>query len=363
MKEIKVLHIIGALNLGGAETMIMNIFRSIDRNKIEFDFFLSGNKNGYYEKEAIELGANIYNMGKRRKKPLKYIIELYKYIKKNKYEIIHIHATDARDGLAAVVAFFAGAKYRFLYSHNTAGQSKFKQRIMRILFMPFVNKPQACSKAAGLWMFGKKKFEIIPLPILCDKCIYDKEMNSNFKRDNNLYDCKIIGNIGRYQKQKNHIRLLEIFSEIIKKDSSYRLVLIGDGILKNEIDNKILELGLNGYVYQLGQLNFACSKMSIFDCLLFPSLYEGFPTVLLEAQANGLPIIASSTITPDIKLTDLVCFENLSSSNDEWIKYIFNLKRDESKCIEYNKVISSIYDISKVSNLFAEIYMNCKKNK
>ena len=110
MDKTKVLHIVGALNLGGAETMIMNIFRNIDRSRFQFDFYLSGDSGGFYEEEVLQLGGRILNVGRRKKHPVKYCTELFKLIRKEKYDAVQIHATDAQDGLPAVVARLAGAK-------------------------------------------------------------------------------------------------------------------------------------------------------------------------------------------------------------------------------------------------------------
>lgn len=177
MEKTKVLHIVGALNLGGAETMIMNIFRNIDRSRFQFDFYLSGNSGGFYEEEVLQLGGRIFNVGRRKKHPVNYCTELFKLIRKEKYDAVQIHATDAMDGLPAFISWLAGSKKICLFSHNTRGQSMQSQKIMRAMFMPFVTHPQACSDMAAEWMFGKRanEAEIIPLPINCDLCVYDQE--------------------------------------------------------------------------------------------------------------------------------------------------------------------------------------------
>lgn len=357
-KRIKVLHIVGALNLGGAETMIMNIFRNIDRNKFQFDFYLSGNIGGFYEEEARELGGRIINVGRRKKHPLKYCIELFKLIQKEKYEVIQIHATDAQDGLPAVVARIAGAKRVCMFSHNTAGQSIQRQKIMRKLFMWAVTEPQACSDLAAQWMFGGEaaKAQLIPLPINCEISRYDESVRRDERAAWNIESTeKVIGHIGRFQTQKNHRFLLDIFAEVVKRDSRYKLVLIGDGNLRDKIDEKIKALGLENAIIKVGQISNASKMMSMFDAFLLPSLYEGFPTVLLEAQANGLPCIASSTITQTIAQTDLIQFLDLELPPEKWADCIISLHKRENEEM-YNRIIAERYDVKKVSALFAEIY-------
>ena len=357
-EKIKVLHIIGALNLGGAETMIMNILRNIDRDKYQFDFYLSGNTGGYYEQEAIDLGAKIVNVGRRKKNPVKYCVTLFKLIRAEKYDVIQIHATDAQDGLSALVTRLAGAKKICLFSHNTSGQSLFRQRVMRRLFMWAVTDPQACSDMAGEWMFGKNRrlVKIIPLPINCEFCKFDSEIRSAEREEYKLTQYKVIGHIGRFQQQKNHIRLIKMFAALIKSNPEYRLVLIGTGVLENEIMELIYKLGLQEYIICMGQVNMACKKLSMFDLLLLPSLYEGFPTVLLEAQANGLPIIASDTITPTIALTDLVHFLSLNDTDLKWVDQIQKVTGRPKRNEMYYKIIENTYDVKKVTEIFSEIY-------
>ena len=196
MEKTKVLHIVGALNLGGAETMIMNIFRNIDRSRFQFDFYLSGDSGGFYEEEVLQLGGRILNVGRRKKHPVKYCTELFKLIRKEKYDAVQIHATDAQDGLPAVVARLAGAKKVCLFSHCTSGQSMWRQKVMRVLFMWAVTEPQACSELAAQWMFGKHagKAKVLPLPIDCELSAYDEVVRLqerskwNIKSDEKIMD-------------------------------------------------------------------------------------------------------------------------------------------------------------------------------
>lgn len=358
MEKTKVLHIVGALNLGGAETMIMNIFRNIDRSRFQFDFYLSGDAGGFYEEEVLQLGGRILNVGRRKKHPVKYCTELFKLIRKEKYDAVQIHATDAQDGLPAVVARLAGGKKVCLFSHCTSGQSMWRQKIMRVLFMWAVTEPQACSELAAQWMFGKHagKAKVLPLPIDCELSAYNEVVRLQERSKWNIKsDEKIIGHIGRFQLPKNHTFLLDIFAEVLKLDQTYKLVLVGDGILRAEIDEKIDKLRLQNHVVQVGQISGASKLMSMFDLFLLPSLYEGFPTVLLEAQANGLPCIASSTITPTIAQTDLIRFLDLELPPEEWANCIVSLHERKNMAM-YNQIIAEKYDIKKVTALFAEIY-------
>lgn len=358
-RKIRVLHIVGALNLGGAETMIMNIFRNIDRTRFQFDFYLSGNTSGFYEDEARELGGRIINVGRRKKHPFRYCIELFRLIRKEKYDVIQIHATDAQDGLPAVVARIAGAKKVCLFSHCSSGQSLRRQKIMQKLFMWAVTEPQACSDLAAQWMFGSNasKAQIIPLPVNSEESRYDESVRLKERAKWHIKSGeKVIGHIGRFQPPKNHRFLLDIYSEVVKRDSQYKLVLIGDGNFRDEIDEKIIRLGLENFVIKMGQISGASKMMSMFDVFLLPSLYEGYPTVLLEAQANGLKSIVSSTITPTIALTDLVNFVDLSKTPQEWAERIMECDSQRVNTQMYNQTIAEKHGLTKVVKEFENIY-------
>lgn len=359
MKKIKVLHIVGALNMGGAETMVMNIFRNIDRDKFQFDFYLSGNTGGYYEPEVKQLGGRIYNVGRRKKNPVKYCVELFKLIRREKYDVIQVHGTDAMDGLPIFVSWLAGVKKRCLFSHSTNGQSMRRQKIMRALFMPFVTHPQACSDLAAEWMYGKKasRAQVIPLPINTDLCEYNVLARNKMRAELNIADKKVIGHIGRFQTPKNHELLIDIFYELYLKNPDYRLILIGIGNLEEKIRIKVSALGLEHAVLFLGQVDFACKFLSAFDIFLLPSLYEGFPTVLLEAQANGLPSIASGTITPSIAITDLVHFVGLDDSKQCWVECLEKYIGGRHDAENYNSVIANSYSAKSVSAKFSKLYL------
>lgn len=357
-RKIKVLHIIGALNLGGAETMIVNIFKTIDRSKYQFDFYLCGNSNGYYENTVRALGGRIYNVGRRSKHPIKYCKELTKLIKKEKYDCIQIHATNSLDGIPAMVTKLGGAKKVCMFSHCTGGIDIRKQKVMRTMFNAFIDEKQACSELAAEWMYGKKASQasIIHLPIDCKICRYDENFAIAEKNKYGLRNKKVLGHIGRFFPQKNHIRLLEIFAELLTLDDSWRLVLIGGGPLKQRAQETVRKWGIEDKVLFLGEFSPASPELSMFDVMILPSLYEGFPTVLLEAQANGLPCIASSAITNSIALTDLVSFVNLEDSNEEWARRINTVELKRVKTDDYNTVISRQYDIEKVTQEFMRIY-------
>lgn len=232
---------------------------------------------------------------------------------------------------------------------------------MRKLFMWAVTEPQACSDLAAQWMFGSEaaKAQLIPLPINCEISRYDDSVRRDERAARNIESTeKVIGHIGRFQTQKNHRFLLDVFAEVVKRDSGYKLVLIGDGNLRDEIDEKIKVLGLENAVIKVGQISDASKMMSMFDIFLLPSLYEGYPTVLLEAQANGLKSIVSSTITPTIALTDLVEFIDLDKTPQVWAETILEHDFERVNTQSYNQMIAEKHGLKTVASVFEKIYVS-----
>ena len=363
MKKIKILQVIGALNYGGAETMILNIYENIDRSKFLFDFYLSGNSNGYYEKKFLDYGCKIYNVGRRKKAPLKYLSKLYFLLKKNHYDIVQVHGvSNSIDYLPLLVAKLAGVKKRYIFSHNSSGNNKFLHFFLRKILRHNATKMMSCSDLASTWMFGKNvnNVMIIPLPIKCELCLFNEKFSTEFRKKYKLENDIVIGHIGRYQPQKNHLRLLKIFNELHKKCNKYKLILIGTGYLQNNINIYIHDNNLDDCVIQLGEVPNACEYLSVFDTVLFPSLFEGYPTVLLEAQANGVPVVASSSITKTIDISGLVSFVDLLKNDDVWIKKIMNSARDTKKSSEYNNIVKNVHGLKRVASIYEGIYGEVK---
>ena len=232
---------------------------------------------------------------------------------------------------------------------------------MRNLFMWAVTDLQACSDLAEQWMFGSDaaKAQLIPLPINCEVSRYDESVRRDERAAWNIKSTeKVIGHIGRFQTQKNHRFLLDVFSEVVKRDSRYKLVLIGDGNLRDEIEEKIKVLGLENAVIKVGQISDASKMMSMFDIFLLQSLYEGYPTVLLEAQANGLKSIVSSTITPTIALTDLVDFIDLDKTPQVWAETILEHDSERVNAQSYNQMIADKHGLKTVASVFEKIYVS-----
>lgn len=355
----RILQIMGSLDMGGAETMIMNIYREIDKNKIQFDFFISDPKVGFYENEAKELGARIFRSKTKSRHPVKYSKDLKKIIVTNKYDTVHVHATNAYATLPLLVAKKAGVKNRICHSHNSQGINKNIQSILRLCLNRQATIKISCSDLAANWMYGKNSSDylVINNPIDVRKFRYNETKRELIREKLGIKNEKVYIHVGRFAKQKNHNFIIDIFQEILKIQSDSFLILIGDGYLLEQIKKKVKDYNISRKVFFLGIIDNVQDYLSASDLFMMPSLFEGFPVTLVETQANGLPSILSDKITKQVRLTDLIAFNSLNSDAQIWAKKSVNLTNKVYNRANYTDVVAVLYDSINIAKKIEEIYL------
>lgn len=323
----RMLCILNSLNNGGAETFLMKIYRRIDRENYQVDFCLSSDEHGYYEEEALALGSKLYRVVSKSKNPIKNFLQIKKIVKENHYSSVmrmNEHALAVPDLIAARLG---AAKKLVLRSSNADSGSK-KLRILHKLFCFFPrtipNVKIAPSKKAAEYTFGKRNVEkgkvtFLQNGLAVEDFCFEKEIRDRLRKEMNVDDRFVVGHIGRFQKQKNHKFLIDVFKEILAKKENAMLVLVGgNGELLVETKEYVKTQGLGEKVLFLGNRSDVNKLLSAFDILVFPSLYEGMPNVVIEAQAAGLPCLISDTITEEADITGLVKYYPLEKSAKEW---------------------------------------------
>lgn len=361
---IRVLQSTGALNMGGAETMIMNVYREIDKSSIQFDFVVAGNETGYYENEATELGAHIHHITKRSDSLFHNLKDFYCVVKSNKYQIIHFHTQNAFLTVTQIIAArLAGARKIIVHSHSTQDWRSDILKKLHKLFRPVLNGlttvKLSCGEEAALWLYGtNKNVQIIPNPVACDNYTYSYNQYCAFRKENGInLDATIYAHIGRFADVKNHVFLIDLFYELYYEDNNSILFLMGDGELKEAIQKKVVDLGLESNVVFWGNINDVNKKLIMADAFLFPSKYEGFPNVVLEAQAAGLPCFVSDTVTSKVAITDLVMFFSIEDNPQNICTTVRNTMTDRtSERASYNKIVREQYDVSAVTDRLKRIY-------
>lgn len=343
MEKIRVLHVLHSMNCGGAETLIMNIFRNIDKEKIVFDFLVNVDTQMFYEKEIESLGGRIFRMPFLTKvTPIIYEKNLYRFFKENDYKIVHSHL-ETTTGIILKQAKKAGVPIRIAHSHNSrftregilAIPENMYKAYCRTKVVPSATKLFGCSEKANKWLFGKNadKAEIINNGIDTSACRFNESVRSEVRAELNISDgTTVFGHVGRFNDQKNHLFLIDIFNDYLKKNNNALLLLVGEGDLQNAVREKVKALSISEKVVFLGLRKDVPRLLQAFDCFLLPSKFEGLPLVIVEAQASGLMCFASDTISPmaDLSLS-LVKFLPIDKT-DAWVNEMQNLsyKRSEA---------------------------------
>lgn len=357
MKDIKrILHVVSSMNRGGAESMIMNLYRNIDRNKVQFDFIVHTEDRGSFDDEIENLGGRIFrckSLGTLG--PIKYINTIYDTIKNNQnFHAIHIH-TDFQGGFVALAAKKAGIKKRICHSHNTRWKAnynlvdKIQLYIFRKLISRYATHYCACGIDASNFLFKTPdNVKIINNAIEVEKFNKYYDLDDIRKELNIDNDDFIIGHIGRFYEQKNHKHIIDIVKKISELDDKFKVLLVGEGPLLEDVKLYARQLNVEKYINFLGVRTDIPKLMKLFDVFLFPSFFEGLPVVLVEAQSSGLPCVISDTITKEIDFSlGLIEYCNLDGNIDDWIDKINMFKNKvkiDSSFIK-NRIQEKGYDI------------------
>lgn len=352
---IRILHIFHTMGNGGIEHFVMNYYRHIDRTKVQFDFLVSVETEGYFDKEIQKLGGKVYHAYPFKKNPIKNYFDIARIVRENGYRIVHRHTGSAFGYFDLRAARYGGAKKMILHSHNNQAGNAVIHWLSNI-FLKIPCEKWACSQEAGEWLFGKNTdFKVIKNAIECEKFLFDPEKRKDIRDKLGISDKFAIGHVGRFESQKNHQRLFEIFKEVHNRNQNTVLLCVGAGGLLEESKKSVTALGLEDSVLFLGTRTDINFLMQAFDIFLLPSLYEGFPFVLVEAQASGLQCVVSDHVPVECNITGNVYFESLISDNSKWAEDI--LTQEKIDRAKYADMLSDIgYDININANKLCECY-------
>jgi glycosyltransferase involved in cell wall biosynthesis len=323
--------IMGKMHSGGKKNLVMEYYRHIDRSKIQFDFICDEDSNAIPTEEIENLGGRVYVVT-RYQNILKNIKEIRDICKKNRYKIIHSY-----NGTMNICSLFAGwqagVPIRINESISMAHSSD-KKTILKNILKPFsrcfATHYMANGEVCGRWQFGDKLFEqgkvsVFKTVINANENKFDEELRNKCRKEFGIEDNLVIGHIGRLTAQKNTLFIIDIFAEILKLEPKARLLVIGDGDLKEAILSKIDELGIKKNVLYLGRREDIKQFYNAMDCFLLPSLYEGLPVVGVEAECCGLPMFFSTEIPEESSACeDIGVFIGLDKSPKEWAEQIIS---------------------------------------
>ncbi len=289
-----------------------------------------------------------------------YAINLFKFFRKEKIDVLHVHGSSSAILLEMVVAKIANIKKIVTHSHNTRGSHNLIHRIIRPAVNWLADEKLACGDLAGKWMYGKRgKFIIIPNCIDIEKYKFEKNVRNEIRKKLGIdKDTFVIGHVGMFTEIKNQIFLIRIMNKFKHSgNDNFRLLLIGHGALKKQVEQEVKNLRLSENVMFLGNRNDVPLLLMAMDIFCLPSLYEGFPIVSVEAQASGLPTLLSQNISPEVCITDLVELLPIDKGVEQWRKKILrNIESKTDRSMYSQKIKVAGYDIHHSASLLESIY-------
>lgn len=305
--EVRVLELISTpMRFNGQTLFALRIVKPMDRVHADFLTYFVGDE--HICKEVESLGGKIHVAPSRLRNPIGYIRFVAGLIRREGYSIVHCHGNSCTLAIDLLAAKLGGAKVRIAHSHNSQCKFSLLHKLLRPLFNRLYTHAMACGEEAGRWLYGKKPFTVVRNAIDARAFAFDAELRQKLRCEFGCENRTVIGNVANFHEIKNHAFLLRAFAEAVRRNPDLMLMLVGDGVLRESMEQLAAELGISDSVRFLGLRTDVPQLLQMMDAMVLPSLFEGFPTVALEWQCAGLPVLLADTITPDCAFTRSVRF-------------------------------------------------------
>ncbi len=354
-------------HLNGITSVIMNYFRHIQKDKIQLDFLVMNYISEDLKCEIEGEGGRVFCLP-RKKNPLAYMSGLCRILKRERYDIIHVHGNSATMAIELFCAWLCRVTVRIAHSHSTSCEHKKLHRLLYPLFQRCCTHALACGDAAGRWLFGGQQYTVMKNGVDLPSFFYDEEVRKKYRLQLQVSDEEVlIGHIGNFVPLKNHSFLIDVFSIIKNQYDKVKLLLISDGPLMEEMKEKVRQLKLDDSVIFLGRTTEAAAYYQTMDLFVLPSVYEGVPVVLIEAQAAGLPCIVSDKVSPEVDVTGFLEFLSIDSAcvwSDRIRNLIAKTQDDRAqRCAECQKAITDTgYNIMTNADRLYQLYQMAINN-
>lgn len=367
-KMIKILYVTSAID-GGVGAIVYNYCVNMTDN-IVFDFISYSKSEGVLEKSLCDLGFNTYHVTPLSVDYKKSLRELKNVIHNGQYDVVHTH-----QGYRGLFPLFYAKKYgvkvRIAHSHTSAEILSVFKTIRRICVICLVKMLAtdlfACGKDAGIWMWGKRLYEngevyIVPNAINIKSLHFSKTIRCSLREKLKLEDKFVIGHVGRFSYEKNHEFIVNVFSKVKKVHTNAVLMLVGQGDDEEKIRKMVQEVYLENSIIFMGYRDDVSMLLNAMDVLVLPSLYEGLPITLIEAQANGLPALVSDRITKEIQITDIIKYLPIDKGEGIWVEALAEVSEScENRSKYHDIVVDNWYDISTETKKLEQKYYECLK--
>ena len=361
---VRILQIVTYMGRGGLETMLMNYYRHIDRNKVQFDFLVHRDFEADYDKEILSMGGKIYHISRLIPWSRAYYGELKKFFLEHpEYRIIHVHQ-DCLSSVALKCAKECNIPIRIAHSHSSSAVKNIKYFIKLYYMKKIPNYAThlfACGKQAGDWMFLGKKYKIVRNAIDIEQYQYSSDLAKTVRQELGMKDDLIIGHVGNFTPAKNHSFLIEIFKEVLKRKPNSQLLLVGGGTGMQSIQELVQTTGIQDNVVFTGVRSDVNRLMQVMDVFVFPSIYEGLPVTMIEAQASGLPCVISNRVSDECIVTSgLVTRVKLEETPEKWAELI--IKKSYCERVNHNDEIENAgYSIATAAQQLENFYLRNSK--
>lgn len=363
-EPIRILHVLGGISLGGAESRIMDLYRHIDRDSIQFDFLIHQTEKGYYEEEIEALGGRIYRVPRFRL----YNIAAYKkalrafFSGHREFKAVHGHMTSTA-ALYLPIAKKCGVPVTIAHARSAGVDKGIKGVATRLLRIPLRKRCDhmfACSMLAAESVFGMEnahagRVKIVPNAIDVKQFTYQEETRIRMRRELSLEDKFVVGHVGRFHYAKNHEYLLAVFQKIVSRKSNAVLLLLGEGSRMEEMKERASALGVADKVIFCGNQKETWNYYQAMDFFVFPSRFEGLPGTVVEAQGAGLRCLISDTIASEVKITELVASLSIEDKPEKWAEYVLEHEMYERKD-RYEQIAAAGFDVSGQAAWYENFY-------
>lgn len=349
-----------ATDKNGITMVIFNYLKAMETSDITLDLVSLNNPDKSYVDEVERKGGHVYVLPRSGKKIFTYWDSLRRLIKCNRYDAVHIHGNSHTVVLELAAIWAAGCKVRIVHSHNTTCTYTGIHKLMTIPFNMLYTHGLACGREAGEWMFGKRPFEVVNNGVNTDLFGFKNDVRENLRSELGWNSCKVIGHVGTFIPVKNQTFLVDVFSELYKRDSSYRLLLIGEGDLRKKVMEKVVSLELQDAVKFTGNVNNIYDYVNAMDLVVMPSMFEGLPLTLVEQQANGLHCVVADTITTETDKTGNLSFVSLDAPFSDWADKIQSLDlsgREERSMDAIQDIKACGYSIQEEAKKLKDYYL------
>lgn len=365
-QKIRILNIANMNSDSGVACFLMNYLRSMDMKKFQMDFVCwEKRKDNCYE-EIKKMGGRIFLVTSYRKNPIRYLAEIRKIVKHGRYDIIHGH-----EAIMSLPALRYGKKYkvsvRIAHSHSVGMTSPVKELIAMVsrhAFEKYCTDVMACSKMAGDYLFGNKIFQergkVLHNAIKTENYTFQTEVRERLRQELGVDKELVIGHVGRFNKNKNHKFLVDVFEKVLEKKKDVLLVLIGEGETMDDVKNQVCEKGMDQKVRFLGIRKNVNEWLQAMDVFVFPSYEEGLGIVLIEAQAAGLPCCCTDTIPREAKCSENMVFLSLNEKKDVWAETLLSMY-SEDRATGTQHVRNAGYDVLEEGKKLERFYIKASE--